>query len=212
MSAVNKYRTVTYVKEQIFKHGSVENYLNNISSGTARNYKTKIIEVLSEYKNKDKFIKILDKKIDSSFDKDSIENNLQLIINKIEENTNNDYIVIEEDFHFLLFLLCSSLINKEIEELKKEDISFKIFENNIEISFNNSNSKSKYLIIENIDLYKKLINTFNKKDGNKVFNDIENNYFINIIRNKFSLLGINYIGGVSKIKKIAKKKIIKKTI
>lgn len=211
MSAVNKYRTVTYVKEQITKHGSVENYLNNISSGTARNYKTKIIEVLSEYKNKDKFIKILDKKIDSSFDKDSIENNLQLIINKIEENTNNDYVVIEEDFNFLLFLLCSSLLNKEIEELKKEDISFKIFENNIEISLNN-NSNSKYLIIENIDLYKKLINTFNKKDGNKVFNDIENNYFINIIRNKFNLLGINYIGGVSKIKKIAKKKIIKKTI
>lgn len=211
MSAVNKYRTVTYVKEQIIKHGSVENYLNNISSGTARNYKTKIIEVLSEYKNKDKFIKILDKKIDSSFDKDSIENNLQLIINKIEENTNNDYVVIEEDFNFLLFLLCSSLLNKEIEELKKEDISFKIFENNIEISLNN-NSNSKYLIIENIDLYKKLINTFNKKDGNKVFNDIENNYFINIIRNKFNLLGINYIGGVSKIKKIAKKKIIKKTI
>lgn len=154
----SKYRSVEFIENKINSFPSFSDYMDSISIGTAKNYKAPLMSFINNKvneKQKEEYIRTLNKKIASPYSNNSLKNiseMLESILDDLEYlNKNEEVIISEEDIKFLLsIILLGTKINDDVFNASELIHSCNRSALMIEIKNN-----GKHLIRKRIELFKK---------------------------------------------------------
>lgn len=205
----SSYRSVEHISNKVKEMGGFEEYLKSITPSTTRNYKKYLIDYVKTHESNSVYL--INKIREASVVKDDSSNlrkQLVSIFNRIKINSmDSDVINIAEDLEFLIFIALIDEKNKEKIKLKNTDISFEEKNETIIISVKN---EKKYIITNQLDLFKKALLSNSKKYGS--FNLFKTNSFIKLLETQFLRSGFEYSRDLKSLKSYIKLHYVKESL
>lgn len=209
MSAENKnYRSIEHIRSKVLRQGGFNEYLQSITTGTARNYRKFLIEYVNEYEKGDKNkLKLISQLVKNRKDTSGLKEQFDSILNRIKLNClDSNYIDTAEDLEFLLFISLVDIKNKEKIKLSYIDIDFIECSGIIKILIK---GKAVSIIISELELFKKMFESKDKLSNEIIFKP---NSFIKLIENQFIRSGFEYDKDWKELKNIIKTYFIKSIV